>query len=61
MCLTLLPACMYVQHMSAWCPWNSEDGIESAGTGVKDSCELPWWAQETDPGFSARAASAVNL
>lgn len=29
MCLNVFPACMYVQHMSAWCPWSSEDGTGS--------------------------------
>jgi hypothetical protein len=34
----VLPACMSVHHVSAWCPGSSEEGIRSPGTGVIDGC-----------------------
>lgn len=37
MCMNVLPACMYVHHMDARCPWKSEEGIGSPGTGVTGS------------------------
>lgn len=39
--MTVLPACISVYHMHAWCPQRSEEGIRSPGTGVPDNCELP--------------------
>lgn len=29
-----VPACMYVNHMQAWCPQRPEEGAEFLGTGV---------------------------
>lgn len=34
MCLIILPACMYVNHVYAWCPQRSDEGVGSPGTGV---------------------------
>lgn len=34
------PACLYVHHMHAWCPWMPEKGVGSPGTRVVDGCEL---------------------
>jgi hypothetical protein len=33
--------CIYVPHISPWCPWRSEEGIRFAGTRVTDVCEPP--------------------
>lgn len=27
MCLSVLPACVYVYHVYAWYPWSAEEGI----------------------------------
>jgi hypothetical protein len=32
---------MYVHYMHAWCPWMSEEDVESLGTGVRGGCERP--------------------
>lgn len=34
-------ACMYMYHLSALCPWKSEEGGWSPGTRVTDDYELP--------------------
>ena len=34
MCLRVLSPCVYMYHIHAWFPWNSEKGIRSPGTGV---------------------------
>lgn len=36
-----LPECMSVNYVPAWCPHGQEEGVESAETGVTDSCDLP--------------------
>jgi hypothetical protein len=46
----------------AWC-WRPEEDIESPGTDIKDSCELPFVAvvgAGTKTRSSARATSALN-
>lgn len=35
-----VPLYVFVHHMCAWYLWRPEDGIESAGTGIKDSYKL---------------------
>lgn len=43
MCMSVLPACIYVYHMSGWCPTRSEGSRcpgAGAGAGAKDGCEL---------------------
>lgn len=40
--LCILPTCMSVRHVCAWCLSRPEVGIESSGTGVRGSCEPPW-------------------
>lgn len=40
-CMSVLPSCMYVHHMCAWCPWSLEEGVWSPGTVVKNDCESP--------------------
>lgn len=37
--MAVLPACMYLYHVPAWCLWRPEKGIRSPRTGVTDSCE----------------------
>ena len=51
MCMNVLPACLSVHHMSAWCPGKPEEGIRFPRTGVTDGCKTPsvcwelnrWW------------------
>ena len=38
-CTSVLPACMSMYHMHAFCPQGSEKGIGYHGTGVVDGCE----------------------
>lgn len=38
LCLSVLPACMTVCHMCAWCCWRKA----STGTGVTGGSETPW-------------------
>ena len=33
--MSVLPTHISVYHMCAWCPWRSEKGVESLGTGAK--------------------------
>jgi hypothetical protein len=38
MCRSVLPTCMYMHHLCAWCPQRSEEGTEY---GVTDGYEPP--------------------
>lgn len=40
-CVIVLPVCMSVCHMYAWCSWSSEDGTRSPGTKVIDGYKSP--------------------
>ena len=33
--MSVLPECMYVHNMCAWCLWKSQEGFGSSGTEVK--------------------------
>ena len=48
--MSVLPACMYVYHMYAWCQWRPEEGIGSPGTGVLDGCEALYECWDPNPG-----------
>lgn len=39
--MSVLPACVYVSHVQAWCPWIPEEGSEPPDPGVTEGCE-PW-------------------
>ena len=47
----ILPACISVYHVGAWCPQKLEEGIKSLGIGVMDSCETPrgYWEWSLSP------------
>lgn len=47
--MTVLPACISVYHMHAWCPQRSEEGIRSPGTEVMDGCGPPYRYGEINP------------
>jgi hypothetical protein len=53
MCMSVLPACMYVYHVCTWCLWGSEseEGIRFPGTGVTGDCGPPCEFREPKPGF----------
>lgn len=35
----VLPVCMSVHHLYAWCPQSLEEGVGDSVTGVLDHCE----------------------
>lgn len=35
MCMDVLPTCMSVHQVHAWCPQRPEGGVRSPGTGVR--------------------------
>lgn len=39
MCMSFLPAFVYVCHMYAWWPLKSEEGVRFPGIRVIDDCE----------------------
>jgi hypothetical protein len=55
MCMGDLPACLH-----AWCLWEPEESITPSGAEVREGCELPCWLLANEPGFSGRAANALN-
>lgn len=36
LCVSVLPKCMYVYHMRAWCLERPEEGVRAPGTGIMD-------------------------
>lgn len=40
MCMSVLPACIYVYHVHAWHSQRPKESIRSTGIGVTDGCEL---------------------
>lgn len=67
MCISVLPACMSMHHVRAWCPQRSDEAIGSPGTGVTDGCELPRgyrepnkpWTMQGQHGSSCWATSSA--
>jgi hypothetical protein len=52
MCRIVVPTCIYVYHMYAWCLQKSKKSIRSPGTtGVTDVCELlhGYWRSNIGP------------
>jgi hypothetical protein len=47
--LSVLPECMYVYHLHAWCAWKPEEAIRSPGKDATDSCELSFWCWNLGP------------
>ena len=55
--------CIYLYVCSpqaCGCPERPEGSLESPATGVTVNCEPPAWELDTEPGFSAKAASALT-
>lgn len=48
--MSLLPACMFVQHVCAQCLWRPEEDIGSPGTVVTNECEPSHGCWEANPG-----------
>lgn len=42
--MSVLIACVSVQHLCAWYSWRTEEGLRSPGIGVVDSYEPPYGA-----------------
>lgn len=59
MCTSVLPACMYMYHVHAWCLWRLEEGTATSETRVKGSCEHLMCA-ENQTLFFWRVASTFN-
>ena len=49
-----------LQHVCAWCPWKSEEGVRSRGTGEIDGYMPPYGIWEPNHWSFAVAASALN-
>ena len=49
--MSVLPACVSVYHMHAWCSWRPEEDIRSPVSGVMDGCDLPCRHWELNLGF----------
>jgi hypothetical protein len=49
-CMTTLPACVYVHYVHAWCLQRPEEDIRSPGTGNTDGFETPYghWEPKLD-------------
>lgn len=39
--MSILPICMSIYYMHAWCPRKTEESIKSSETGVTDGSEPP--------------------
>jgi hypothetical protein len=48
MCMGVLPACVPVCYVYAWCQWRPEEGASCLGTGVTDGGDLPRGCWELD-------------
>lgn len=59
MCLSIVFACMSVDHIPSWCPWRLQEGIRFPGTGVTNG-RGSMWVLGIEHESCARAASALN-
>lgn len=53
--MSVLPVCIYVQHVHPWFLWSSEEAIASPGTEA-----MIVWMRGTEPMFSIKATGALN-
>lgn len=63
MCMSVLPACIYVCHMRAWFLQRSEAGVGSPGTRAMDGCEPPggcWESWSSVTAISAPTWRAIS-
>lgn len=59
LCMSILPAWMYVYH-EHWCLWRTEKGAGSSRTKVMKSAGELSWMLGTESGSSVRAASTFE-
>lgn len=55
MCMSVSPACVYVNHIPAWHLLRSEEGVRALGTGVIEGRGL--WVLGIEPGAAARTST----
>lgn len=53
----VLPRCMFMHCLCAWCPRRPKEGDRSPKTGIRDGCESPCGCCD----LCARTASVLNL
>ena len=58
-CMCILPACVFVHYMCAWCPQRPEEGIRVPKIGVIDNHVL-LWGLGTKPRSSGKIISTFN-
>ena len=60
--MSILPACMCMHHVHAWCLQRPGQGVRSPGTGVMEGCKKQCGCWELNPDLlsSARATGALN-
>jgi hypothetical protein len=49
---------VYNIYLCVLCPWKSEEGIRSPGTGVPDPLQATKWVLGIKPGSSERPSSS---
>lgn len=59
--MSVLPACIYVYQLHAWCLTRSEEGIRASGTGRLDDCEPPCGSSLATGTLSSRATSPAPI
>ena len=59
MCVSVLPAGMYMHCMNAWCLQRQEQGVRFSGTGITEGFKSPGGCRTT-PQSLKRAESALN-
>lgn len=57
--MTVLLACMYIHHVCAWCPRNSEEGSDLLDQESQTVVSRKWMPK-IKPKSSARAGSTGN-
>ena len=57
LCTSVLPECMSVHHVCAWCQQRAEEGIRSPTTGVTGGC---YWVLGAIPSPSTRTARTLT-
>lgn len=45
--MRVLPSCMFVCRMHAWCLWRPEEGVQSSETRISHSCEPLYGCSES--------------
>lgn len=56
--MSVLPACVYVSHVQAWCPWIPEEGSESPDPGVTGESMV--WVLGVEVGLLHKQLGALS-